>query len=70
MPLLPVSNRDVTAPFVGETEFIEPENEVEQVKIYIHLARPVFMDDALQADFGSNSTEKVDFVQVIKSYVR
>lgn len=47
MPLLEVGDRDKLAPFVGETEFVEPDNEVEQVKIYIHLARPVFMDDAL-----------------------
>ena len=30
---------------VGETEFIDPDNSEEQIKIYIHMAQPVFLDD-------------------------
>jgi len=34
--------------FVGETEFIDPENESEHVKIYIYMAKPEFNEQALQ----------------------
>ena len=49
MPLVQLSERDAScvAPFIGETEFIDPDNEAEQVKIYIYLAQPVFDDQAL-----------------------
>ena len=49
MPLLPVSERgDRNAPFIGETEFTAPDDENEQVKMYIYLARTEFNDAALQ----------------------
>ena len=49
MPVVQLSDRqgDKSAPFIGETEFIDPDNEAEQVKIYIYLATPVFNDEAL-----------------------
>ena len=49
MPVVHLSDRqgDKSAPFIGETEFIDPDNEAEQVKIYIYLATPVFNDEAL-----------------------
>lgn len=50
--------------FVGETEFIDPENESEHVKIYIYMAKPEFNEQALQADFGSLNQS------VLKAYVR
>jgi len=48
MPVLDVSQRNLSAPFVGETEFIDPENVQEHVKIYIHIATPLFVDTKLQ----------------------
>ena len=48
MPVLEASNRDTSAPMVGETEFIDPDNAQEQVKIYIHMAQPIFLDHQLQ----------------------
>lgn len=48
MPLLELSEKAGNPTFVGETEFIDPENESEQVKIYIYMAKPEFDDQALQ----------------------
>lgn len=42
------SERNKEAPFVGETEFVDPDDESEQVKIYIHMAQPVFDEDRLE----------------------
>mmetsp|Transcript_30324 Transcript_30324/g.40291 ORF Transcript_30324/g.40291 Transcript_30324/m.40291 type:complete len:213 (-) Transcript_30324:54-692(-) len=70
MPVMEASLRDMSAPFVGETEFIDPDNEAEHVKLYIHMAQPVFNDDRLQAEFNSHNTEQRDFVSLLKSYVK
>ena len=49
MPVLPLSQKkSKNAPFVGETEFVAPDNEAEQVKIYIFMAQAEFNDEALQ----------------------
>lgn len=64
MPLLELSEKAGNPTFVGETEFIDPENESEQVKIYIYMAKPEFDDQALQADFSSVNQS------VLKDYVR
>ena len=48
MPVMPLSEKSGNAPFIDETEFTSPENEAEQVKIYIYLASPVFINEALQ----------------------
>lgn len=69
MPVVPLSEKSGNAPFIGETEFVDPENEAEQVKLYIYLAQAEFVDAALQADFGQFSNEQRDFVAVLKSYV-
>jgi hypothetical protein len=52
MPVMDSSERVLEAPFVGETEFVDPDDESEQVKIYIHMAQPVFDQDKLEAQFG------------------
>ena len=48
MPVVPLSEKSGNAPFIGETEFVDPENEAEQVKLYIYLAQAEFVDAALQ----------------------
>ena len=48
MPVVVAAERDTSAPFVGETEFVDPDNTSEHVKIYIHMAQPVFNDEQLQ----------------------
>ena len=48
MPVLQLSEKTGNGPFIGETEFVLPENEAEQVKMYIHLASVSFVNDALQ----------------------
>ena len=48
MPIVPASQRNKSAPFVGETEFIDPDNEIEHVKIYIHMAQVEFLDEKLE----------------------
>lgn len=69
MPVMPLSEKSGNAPFIDETEFTSPENEAEQVKIYIYLASPVFINEALQSDFGQHSNEQRDFVESLKSYM-
>lgn len=69
MPIVPASQRNKSAPFVGETEFIDPDNESEHVKIYIHMAQVEFLDDKLETDFGSHNNEQRSFVEVLKSLV-
>ena len=50
MPLMEMSERaaDSKACFVGETEFQDPENESEHVKMFIYLAQADFVEEALQ----------------------
>ena len=48
MPVLQLSEKTGNGPFIGETEFVLPENESEQVKMYIHLASVAFVNEALQ----------------------
>lgn len=70
MPVLPLSQKkSKDAPFVGETEFVAPDNEAEQVKIYIFMAQAEFNDEALQADYGSLNTDQTDFISVLKTQV-
>ena len=57
MPVLEMSQRDRSAPMVGETEFIDPDNSEEQIKICIHMAQPVFLDEQIQV---SDSLVKED----------
>ena len=54
MPVMPLSEKSGNAPFIDETEFTSPENEAEQVKIYIYLASPVFINEALQVSTALN----------------
>ena len=52
MPVMEVAERSLDAPFVGETEFVDPDDESEHVKLYIHMAQPVFDDDRLQVSIS------------------
>ena len=47
MPVMDISER-TNAPFIDETDFTAPENENEKVKLYIYLAQPEFVEQALQ----------------------
>ena len=48
MPVIDANERNKAAPFIGETEFIDPDNESEHVKMYIHMAQAEFNDDKLE----------------------
>ena len=48
MPVVDANERNKAAPFIGETEFIDPDNESEHVKMYIHMAQAEFNDDKLE----------------------
>ena len=52
MPVMDSSERVLDAPFVGETEFVDPDDESQQVKIYIHMAQPVFDQDRLEVSLS------------------
>lgn len=65
MPLLELSKLTGSPVFVGETEFLD-EEENEHVKLYIYMAKAEFNDEALQAEYGAISPS---FVDVLKSYV-
>lgn len=71
MPVMELSERSSAckAPFVGETEFTAPDDENEYVKMFIYLAQPEFVEEALQESFGQFNTDKVDFVASLRSYV-
>jgi len=70
MPVMDASVRNTEAPFVGETEFVDPDDESEQVKIYIHMAQPVFDEDRLETEFGQHNNDTRSFVKVLKSCVK
>jgi len=46
-----------------------PEDEQEQVKLFIYLATPKFNQSKLEADFGSKNSDEVNFVEDLKAYV-
>ena len=58
MPLMEMSERaaDSKACFVGETEFQDPENESEHVKMFIYLAQADFVEEALQVSQLASNT--------------
>lgn len=66
MPLLDLSELNGKPQFIGETEFVAPDDEAEHVKLYIYLAQADFVDAALTADFGSNGE---NFIAMLKAYV-
>ena len=66
MPVMPLSEKSGNAPFIDETEFTSPENEAEQVKIYIYLASPVFVNEALQV--SKNPFDLVKMMISFKNY--
>ena len=53
MPVMDLSEfqESKTNLFIGETEFVHPDNEQEQVKIYIYMAKPDFNNEQLQVSF-------------------
>ena len=48
MPVMQLTERSGSGALVGDTEFVAPDNEAEQVKLHIFLASPSFVDEALQ----------------------
>ena len=59
MPLLELSELKGNPVFVGETEFLDPDNESEHVKLFIYMAKPVFNEDSLQVSFQLKSVSSV-----------
>lgn len=48
MPVVQMSERrNLNAPFIGETEFTAPDEDAEQVKMFIYMATPDFVESAL-----------------------
>jgi hypothetical protein len=52
--------------FIGETEFVDTENEANSVALYIYLAGPKFNQEKLVSDFSSHGPT---FVESLKSFV-
>lgn len=54
MPVVQMSERrNLNAPFIGETEFTAPDEDAEQVKMFIYMATPDFVESALQVSYPS-----------------
>jgi hypothetical protein len=66
MPFLHQDEFQGSPVLIGETEFVHPENNKEEVIMKIFLASPKFVDAQMQADFGTHGPE---FIQNIKNYV-
>jgi len=69
MPFYPLASKAANQVFIGETEFVIPEKETEVIKLYIYLASPKFSEEALSADFGKFSDDKVNCVRDLKDFV-
>merc|ERR1711957_740019 len=50
---------------IGETEFVHPKNNKEEVVMKIFLASPKFVNAKMEADFGTHGP---DFIQNVKNY--
>ena len=48
MPVMPLTEKSGSGAAIGDTEFVAPDNEAEQVKLHIFLASPSFVDETLQ----------------------
>ena len=55
---------------IAETEYANPENEKDLVKLYICAPNVSFDNDKLQAKYGHLNKDKVNFVNDLKSYVQ
>lgn len=65
MPFLNLSELQGAPVFIGETEFINPDNEKDQVQVKIYLAAPKFTAK-MESEFASHGAS---FVKDLKSYV-
>jgi len=55
MPILMLPSEGIKGQvLVGETEFLNTENEEEQVSVWIYLAGPKFDEAKIKADYGAN----------------
>ena len=54
---------------IAETDYVNPENEADVVHLIIAAPNVSFDNQKLQAKYGHLNTEKVNFVNDIKSYV-
>ncbi len=63
MPFLKFEDSAKSQVFIGETEFVNPDNEQDQVKLFIYLAAPKFDQAAIKADFADvNVNDVMSFV--------
>jgi len=66
MPFLHHSEFQGSPVLIGETEFVHPKNNKEEVVMKIFLASPKFDNAKMEADFGTHGP---DFIQNVKNYV-
>lgn len=66
MPFLPLSEKEGEPVIIGETEFSPSDKPQEEIKLLICLTCPKFVNERLEADFGSHGA---DFISGLKSYV-
>ncbi len=65
MPFLPHDGSSAAQVFIGETEFVDADNESNAVKIQIYLAGPKFVQEKLAADFAANGPSFVDSLKSV-----
>ena len=59
MPVMPLTEKSGFGAAIGDTEFVAPDNEAEQVKLHIFLASPSFVDETLQVSPETTSNHAV-----------
>lgn len=66
MPFLNIKHQQGKQVFIGETEFINPDDEKDIVKLRIYLASPKFTDK-LTEDYAQHGDT---FVSDLKTYIQ
>lgn len=69
MPFVNAALRQAQHVQVAETEYTNPDNEADKMKIVICVPNTVFNNARLDERFAAHNTDKVNFVHDLKSFV-
>ena len=69
MPFLDAVHRQGHQVVVAETEYVNPQNEKDTVKVIICVPNVAFVDEKLHEKYGAHNTDKVSFTSDVKSFV-
>lgn len=69
VPFLPASHRQPHFLKIADTEYVNPENPKDILKLYICVPSVTFNDAKLTEKYGAHNTDKVNFVHDVKSFL-